>query len=111
MEFTEQKLPGGTHEIAPRGRLNLVAAPALRSLIAERVQAGNRRIVLDLQGVDFLDSSGLGAIIASLKTAREAGGDLRLARASDAVVMVLRLTKVDRVLRVYADSGSAFADA
>lgn len=111
MEFDETTLPDGTLVVAPRGRLNLVAAPLLRALVAERVRAGSARIVLDLAAVTFMDSSGLGAVIAALKTTREAGGDLRLARATEPVLIVLKLTKVDRVLPMYEDSTTAFADA
>ena len=108
MEFDEQDLEGGVLAIAPKGRLNLVAAPVLRSLIRDRVAAGRKRIALDLAEVQFLDSSGLGAIIGSLKTAREVGGDVRLARATEPVLLVLRLTKVDRILPVYPDAAAAF---
>jgi anti-sigma B factor antagonist len=46
-----------------------------------------------------MDSSGLGALIAGLKSARQAGGDLRLARPNEQVRTVLSLTNLDRVLR------------
>jgi len=108
MEFDEQELPGGVLAVAPKGRLNMVAAPVLRGIMRDRVAAGRKRIVLDLAEVQFLDSSGLGAIIGSLKTAREAGGDVRLARAPEPVLLVLRLTKVDRILPVYPDAAAAF---
>ncbi len=49
-----------------------------------------------------MDSSGLGALVASLKRARQAGGDLRIASLTPQVQMVLQLTNLDRVLRPYA---------
>jgi anti-sigma B factor antagonist len=56
----------------------------------------------------FLDSSGLGALIAGLKTARQAGGDLRIARPTEAVSLVFTLTNMDRVLRPRASVEEAF---
>ncbi len=85
--------------LRPEGRLNMVAAPRLRSSIEGVVQDGSTRVVLDLGAVSFMDSSGLGAVIAGLKRARQAGGDLRLAAVGEQVQTVMRLTNLDRVLR------------
>jgi anti-sigma B factor antagonist len=85
--------------IRPTGRLTMVVTPKLRSLISETVQAGRTRIVVDLAACEFVDSSGLGALIAGLKTARQAGGDLRIACVGPQIATVLRLTNLDRVLR------------
>ena len=95
--------------VRPRGRLNMVAAPDLRNAVSAAVQAGRRRVVVDLAGVEFMDSSGLGALIASLKTARQAGGDLRIAGANEQVALVLQLSNVDRILKPYGDAHDAFS--
>jgi anti-sigma B factor antagonist len=81
------------------GRLNMVAAPRLRSAIDDAVDSGSARLVVDLSGTSFVDSSGLGALVAGLKRTRQAGGDLRIAGATDQVRTVLGLTNLDRVLR------------
>lgn len=94
--------------IRPDGRLNMVAAPELRDTVTRAVQSGRPRVVVDLSGVDFMDSSGLGALIASLKTARQAGGDLRLAGVGEQVALVLQLSNVDRILKPYANADDAF---
>ena len=60
--------------------------------------------------VEFIDSSGLGALISGLKTARTAGGDLRLAAATEQVTSVLQLTNLDRILRVYPSPDDAYRD-
>ena len=83
------------------GRLTMVNAAALRSTVTEALDAGRRRLVLDLSGCEFMDSSGLGAVIGGLKTARQAGGDLRIAALTPQVATVLQLTNLDRVLRPY----------
>ncbi|HWJ81157.1 MAG TPA: STAS domain-containing protein [Nocardioides sp.] len=92
---------GGATVLAANGRLNMVSAPALKARVDDEVGAGNARLVVDLAGVDFIDSSGLGAIIGGLKAARQAGGDLRIAAAGEQVRAVLGLTNLDRILRPY----------
>ncbi|MCU1693880.1 MAG: anti-sigma factor antagonist, possible RsbV [Frankiales bacterium] len=101
IEFSTDRRDDGTAVVASTGRLDMVAAPQLRSLVADTVAGGNPRVVVDLSGTSFIDSSGLGALIAGLKTARQAGGDLRIAGAGEQVRMVLELTQLHTVLRPY----------
>jgi anti-sigma B factor antagonist len=96
--------------LKPTGRLNMVAAPALKTLIEETVASGKPRIVIDLTEVAFIDSSGLGALIGGLKATRQAGGDLRIAHVPEQVMTVLRLTNLDRVLRAHASVADASHD-
>lgn len=92
------------------GRLNMIAAPELRDIVINASRAGKARFVVDLAGVEFMDSSGLGALIGALKTTRQAGGDLRIAAAGEQAMMVLQLSNVDRILKPYETADAAFAD-
>ncbi|MBV9323198.1 MAG: STAS domain-containing protein [Chloroflexi bacterium] len=83
------------------GDLNLLCAADVRARLATAVGDGQRHLVVDLGQVDFIDSSGLGALISGLKSARQAGGDLRIARPGEQARVVLKLTTLDRVLRPY----------
>lgn len=100
MEITEQK-PEGFVVLAPQGRFDMVSAPSVKARIDELAKGGEARIVVDLHGVGFMDSSGLGALIGGLKTARQAGGDVRIANPGEQVRAVLRLTNLDRILAPY----------
>jgi anti-sigma B factor antagonist len=99
-----------TAVLQPTGRLNMVAAPAFKSMVEETVASGQTRIVVDLGQVTFIDSSGLGALIAGLKATRQAGGDLRIADVPEQVLTVLRLTNLDRVLRAHPTVADASHD-
>lgn len=90
------------------GKLNMVSAGPLREDIAELIAKGHFKIALDMTQVDFMDSSGLGALINGLKAAREAGGDLRIASPVEQVRLVLKLTNLDRVINVYSSAETAF---
>jgi len=90
------------------GKLNMVCAGQLREDIAELIAKGHFKIALDMTQVDFMDSSGLGALINGLKAAREAGGDLRIASPVEQVRLVLKLTNLDRVINVYSSAETAF---
>lgn len=109
MSFEE--MDQGTHVVlAPEGKFNLVAAPPLKARIDDLVAEGKARLVVDLRAVDFIDSSGLGALIGGLKSARQQGGDLRIAAAGDQVRAVLKLTNLDRILSPYATVEEALHD-
>jgi anti-sigma B factor antagonist len=91
------------------GRLDLVSAADVRAQLAATVEEGHRRLVVDLELVQFIDSSGLGALISGLKSARQAGGDLRIAHPAEQARVVLRLTTLDRVLHPYESVEDALA--
>lgn len=109
MEITRTAVADTAAVLAPRGRLDLVTASRLRAEIAATVAEGRPRVVVDLEGVTFVDSSGLGALIAGLKVARDAGGELRIANAGKQAVTVLSITRLDRVLRQYPSVDEALA--
>jgi anti-sigma B factor antagonist len=87
---------------------------ALHERLAELKQAGRRHVVIDLGGVRFMNSSGLGMLIGALTTMRNAGGDLRLARVGERVENLLTMTKLAAVFKQFPTvetAVSSFADA
>jgi anti-sigma B factor antagonist len=101
MEIDTSDVRGKVAVVRLDGRLNMVAAPRLKSAIEDVVDHGGTHVLVDLTAVTFMDSSGLGALIAALKKARQAQGDLRIAGVNEQVATVLRLTNLDRVLRPF----------
>ncbi|HET9127090.1 MAG TPA: STAS domain-containing protein [Propionibacteriaceae bacterium] len=99
MDMETRDLADGVGLLALGGRLNMVSAPGVKAAIDELIGGGRPRVVVDLSSVSFMDSSGLGALVAGLKRARQAQGDLRISGANEQVLTVLRLTNLDRVLR------------
>ena len=100
----------GVIVIAPTGRLDVAGAPALKDAVGDAVKNGQPRLVIDMEGVSFVDSSGLGSVVAALKQARSSKGDLRLAAPNQQVRVVLELTTLDRVFPYYATVEDALTD-
>ena len=98
MELMVDNRTGGVAVIRPRGRLDRLTAAELGRRLAAVIGDGSDRLVVDLAGVSFIDSSGLGALIGGLKAARGPGGGLWLARPGEQVRLVLALTTLDRLL-------------
>ena len=109
MQVTVDIQAGATAVLHLSGQLDALSAPYVRSELANAVAAGHSRLVVDLAGVGFVDSSGLGSLISGLKAARIAGGDLRLAQPSKQVSAVLTLTMLERVLRSYPTVADALS--
>ena len=99
----------GVAVVAPTvKRLDASVAPAFKQQVVQLVQAGEKRLVLDLAGVDFLDSSGLGALVSILK-ALGAQGTLAVCGARGPVLSLFQLTRMDKVFSIDADRAAALA--
>jgi len=102
LEVETRPAANGVTVLAPTGRLDVAGAPALRDAIGDAVRNGPPKVVIDMEGVSFVDSTGLGSVIAALKQIRSSQGELRLAAPNQQVRVVLELTTLDRVFPYYA---------
>jgi len=109
LEVRTIQAENGVTVIVPTGRLDVAGAPALREALSEITQDGPPRVVIDLEAVSFVDSTGLGSVIAALKQLRTTQGELRLAAPNQQVRVVLELTTLDRVFPYYASVEEALA--
>jgi anti-sigma B factor antagonist len=100
---------GSATVIAVSGELDLGSTPTLRDVAVRRLLAGDRHVVLDLTGLEFLDSTGLGVIVAVLKRARSLGADLRLVIGRERVRAPFAITGVDGLLPIHDDLEAALA--
>ena len=76
---------------------------SLKQRIQQLVEKGARRLILDLEGVDFLDSSGLGALVACLRRVREKQGEIKLAGLRPEVQSIFEITRVSRLFQICRD--------
>lgn len=80
---------------------------ALRNSIRDKVSVGNKKVLLNLAGVRYIDSSGIGELIANYTTAKRDGGQLKLLNLTDKVQDLLVITKLLTVFDVYESEGDA----
>lgn len=83
------------------GELDVASAPALRERLIGLVNEGSTHLVLDLEGLDFLDSTGLGALISALKRARTNDGDLRLVCTQSRIRRLFEITALDKAFPLH----------
>lgn len=89
-------------------RIDASSAAAFKSKMVDWIQGGERLIVLNLSEVDFIDSTGLGAIVSSLK-AMGGEGDLVICNPGETVMRLFRLTRMNRVFQILPSEEEAVA--
>jgi anti-sigma B factor antagonist len=89
--------------LQPLGILDSVSANNLRKEINEIVEKGATIVLVDFEKVSFINSSGLGALVAALKFVRSAGGELFICSLTEQVKMMVELTKMDRVFKTFTN--------
>ena len=89
--------------LQPSGILNNVRGNQLRDEVNEILTAGIDIVLIDLKDVKFIDSSGLGALVAAMKMVQTAGGKIFFCSINDQVRMLFELTQLSRILEKFAD--------
>ncbi len=105
----DQKLLNDVCVLTPKGRLDSTAAPLLKQRLAD-LAGPKRRIVIDLEQVEFIDSSGLGALVSYVRILRNLNGDLKLVGLNDKIRHVFELTRAFRLFDIF-DSTSAAVES
>jgi anti-sigma B factor antagonist len=90
------------------GELDVYTYPRLRDELVRLHEAGHHRLVLDLQELEFTDSSGLGVLVGAVKRARASGGGLVLVGVRESILRVLRITGLVRVMPPFSEMAEAF---
>src|ERR1700681_463079 len=106
LEFSEHEREGVTI-LALKGRITVGEVTPVRDKITELVAAGRNQIVLDLQHVDYIDSTGLGNLVISYTQVKNAGGALKLLHLNKRNVELLALTRLHTVFEVLAEETDA----
>lgn len=98
----DTKETNGVKVLTLTGRVTLGdESNQVRSKIKELLAQGDKRLVLDLRNVSYIDSSGLGTLVAAYTSARNEGGDIRLANVTKKFDELLNITKLVTIFDVY----------
>lgn len=104
----QQRVREGIAILDLRGRL-IVSEPvaSLREKIRELLESGQHNVILNMQQVDYVDSTGLGGLVISYTTLKKAGGALRIVNISKRNIELLILTKLSTVFEIFDDEQDA----
>ena len=103
----ETRQSDGRTIVAVGGEIDVYTAPKLRDRISELVAAGNYDLVIDMEGVDFLDSTGLGVLVGGLKKVRAHDGSMELICNQDRLLKIFRITGLAKVFTIHASEAAA----
>ncbi len=85
----------------PSGILDGIQGTQLRREITSAVDTGVEIVLLDLQDITFMNSSGLGTLLAALRTVKTTGGDIFICSLNEQVKMMFKMTKMERIFKVF----------
>jgi anti-sigma B factor antagonist len=95
--------------LVAEGSLDALSADGLTQEMDAQIQAGNIRLVVNVQAVHYVSSAGLRSLLLALKAARRVGGDVRLAAARPNVMEVLSLAGFTSIIKTFDDADAATA--
>ena len=99
-ELTQEITAQDTAELRPHGELDIASAPEFRRTAAGLIGSGCRHMMVDLSDTEFLDSSGLGALIWVAQRLNAVGGDFAVSHPHDDVLRTLRVAHLDEFFDV-----------
>ena len=87
--------------LQPNGILDGSSANDLSAEIVNHIQSGTKIVLLDFADVTFMNSSGIGALVSALKITKKSGGNLYICSPSFQIRDILRITKLDKLFKVF----------
>jgi anti-sigma B factor antagonist len=93
-----------------RGEIDVYTAPRMRQAIVDLVDAGSLNIVVDMEKVDFLDSTGLGVLVEGLKRVRTRGGSLSIVVTQDKIVKIFDITGLNKAFHIHGSLEDALKE-
>ena len=107
--ITEHPSEGDRHILAVRGEIDLFTAPELKQVLADSIENGRVRIVIDLTDTTFLDSTALGVLIGAVKRLRSRDGALAIVNVDENIAKTFEITGLDQIFTIRATRDDAIA--
>ncbi|MDX6720315.1 MAG: anti-sigma factor antagonist [Solirubrobacteraceae bacterium] len=105
--ITEQPIDPERHVLAVRGEIDLFTAPELKQVLADAIEAGRIRIIVDLTETTFLDSTALGVLIGAVKRLRSRHGALAIVNVDENIAKTFEITGLDQIFTILATRDEA----
>lgn len=100
----------GAAVLALRGEIDVYTAPRMRQAIVDLVDAGSLNIVVDMDKVDFLDSTGLGVLVEGLKRVKTRNGTLSLVITQDKILKIFDITGLNKAFPIHGSLEDALKE-
>lgn len=106
LEITTER-DDGVCTMSLEGEVDVYTAPQLKESLIAQIESGCSRIIVDLDSVGFIDSSGLGVLVGGLRRAKERDGAIRLVCTRDNILKIFRITGLDKVFAIFDEAAEA----
>lgn len=107
--LSQETIDDERHVVAVTGEIDLFTAPELKAALGEAIEAGRRRIVVDLSNTTFLDSTALGVLIGTVKRLRSREGRLTLVNRDSNIAKTFEITGLDQIFTICPTRDEAVA--
>jgi anti-sigma B factor antagonist len=94
-------IKGSASVVSLRGEIDVYTAPRLRQTLIDLVEGGATDIVVDMEHVDFLDSTGLGVLVGGLKRVKDRDGEMKLVANQERILKIFDITGLSKVFPMY----------
>jgi anti-sigma B factor antagonist len=101
------RIEGDKTVVSVGGEIDVYTAPKLREQIVALVEEGRYHLVIDMEEVEFLDSTGLGVLVGGLKRVRAHDGSLRLVCTQERILKIFRITGLTKVFPIHGSVAEA----
>ncbi|MDQ3676508.1 MAG: STAS domain-containing protein [Actinomycetota bacterium] len=105
----DEESPSGAHVMNVRGEIHVSTAPEFSQRLTTAIEAGKTAIVLDLSGVEFIDSTGLSVLLNGLRRVNQLHGRMALVCANPTVLRLFQITRLDSTFDIFGDRARAIA--
>jgi anti-sigma B factor antagonist len=108
-ELGEERSDAGVHIVNVSGEIHLSTAPSFREQLNAVIESGGAMLVLDLSGVEFIDSTGLSVLLNGLRLVNQRHGRMALVCANPTVMRLFQITCLDATFDIFEDRAAAIA--
>jgi anti-sigma B factor antagonist len=109
LTLNEYSAAPGRTVVQVSGEIDVYTAPRLRETLVSLVDGGNYNLIIDMEGVQFLDSTGLGVLVGGLKRVRAHDGEIDLVCTQGRIIRILRITGLNKVFSIHGTVADALA--
>lgn len=97
------------HVVEVQGEIDVYTSPRVKEMINELIEQGKFHLIIDLEGVRYIDSTGLGVLIGALKRVREHEGRILLICTNPQIKKIFNITGLVKIFEIYKDEAEAIA--